>query len=470
MWPMSVDASGCAKPAEMFGRSVDQTMGKRQLQHEAIINEIDRPSKGNFDAGDPECRPQGLASPPQQNSETFTLGAMSDSTYEYLPKEYLLLGGLNDQYRNMFQQSLEVVKKHLLFRPMSPNNRNVLFSGSVTSKGNSDRADNIELNPEGQHLTCFTGGMVAMGARIFDQPEDLDIAAKLADGCVWAYESTTTGIMPEGFSLVPCQSKEYCPWNETLWMEALDPSRGDRERQRIEQEQSLLASEDQAAMPPEVSKADSSASTNPPASGSTVPGAVHGMDKSLRKRQLQDINSILPTADDPTADPADHLVPTPAGKQSESARSDAESLENDPSQLVPSPTTSAATLVPLYTPPPIMTHKEYVTSRITNERLPKGFTSIWGRKYILRPEAIESVFIMYRTTGHEYWREKGWKMFTAVQKHTRVEFGNSAIDDVTSNAPTHVDEMESFWLAETLKYFYLLFSDPSVVSLDEYVL
>ena len=30
--------------------------------------------------------------------------------------------------------------------------------------------------------------------------------------------------------------------------------------------------------------------------------------------------------------------------------------------------------------------------------------------------------------------------------------------------------MESFWLAETLKYFYLLYSDPDLISLDEWVL
>ena len=29
---------------------------------------------------------------------------------------------------------------------------------------------------------------------------------------------------------------------------------------------------------------------------------------------------------------------------------------------------------------------------------------------------------------------------------------------------------QSFWLAETLKYFYLLFCPPDVVSLDDYVL
>ena len=77
---------------------------------------------------------------------------------------------------------------------------------------------------------------------------------------------------------------------------------------------------------------------------------------------------------------------------------------------------------------------------------------------------------MYRISGDEIWREKGWKMFNAIQNYTRVEFGHSAISDVTNVNTTHTDEMESFWLAETLKYFYLLFSPPDVVSLDEWVL
>lgn len=61
-------------------------------------------------------------------------------------------------------------------------------------------------------------------------------------------------------------------------------------------------------------------------------------------------------------------------------------------------------------------------------------------------------------------------MFEAIQKATHSDFGASAIMDVTSETPVAVDEMESFWLAETLKYFYLLFSDPSWISLDDYVL
>ncbi len=76
----------------------------------------------------------------------------------------------------------------------------------------------------------------------------------------------------------------------------------------------------------------------------------------------------------------------------------------------------------------------------------------------------------YRITGDEQWREKGWKMFKAISRHTRAKYGYSGILDVTSSRPVQSDQMQSFWTAETLKYFYLLFSEPDVVSLDEYVL
>ncbi len=66
--------------------------------------------------------------------------------------------------------------------------------------------------------------------------------------------------------------------------------------------------------------------------------------------------------------------------------------------------------------------------------------------------------------------DKAWIMFEAIQKHTRTALANAALDDVTVENPPKADRMESFWLAETLKYFYLIFSDPSVVSLDDYVL
>jgi mannosyl-oligosaccharide alpha-1,2-mannosidase len=77
---------------------------------------------------------------------------------------------------------------------------------------------------------------------------------------------------------------------------------------------------------------------------------------------------------------------------------------------------------------------------------------------------------MYRITGDTTWMDKGWRMFQATIQATRTEIANSAVSNVMEKQPSLSDEMESFWLAETLKYYYLLFSEPDLISLDEWVL
>ena len=57
-----------------------------------------------------------------------------------------------------------------------------------------------------------------------------------------------------------------------------------------------------------------------------------------------------------------------------------------------------------------------------------------------------------------------------MNKATATDYGNSAIWDVTTEDSEPTDSQESFWLAETLKYYYLLFSEEDVISLDEWVL
>jgi mannosyl-oligosaccharide alpha-1,2-mannosidase len=64
-------------------------------------------------------------------------------------------------------------------------------------------------------------------------------------------------------------------------------------------------------------------------------------------------------------------------------------------------------------------------------------------------------------------------MFEAINNATFAEYAHSAIADVTiqdGKKTEKLDQCESFWMAETLKYFYLIFSEPSLVSLDDYVL
>lgn len=97
------------------------------------------------------------------------------------------------------------------------------------------------------------------------------------------------------------------------------------------------------------------------------------------------------------------------------------------------------------------------------------FKSVADSRYVLRPEAIESIFYMYRITGETKYQDIAWEMFQAIDASTRTEFGNAALGDVMKTPPEKYDSMESFWLAETLKYFYLIFSDPNTISLDDFV-
>ncbi|SPO27327.1 related to alpha-mannosidase [Ustilago trichophora] len=90
---------------------------------------------------------------------------------------------------------------------------------------------------------------------------------------------------------------------------------------------------------------------------------------------------------------------------------------------------------------------------------------------ILRPETVESLFVAFSLTGDEIYREWGWHIFQAFEKHCKVESGGySSIDDVDADEPNKVDKMETFWLSETLKYLYLLFSDRDTLPLNKWVL
>ncbi|PPJ55230.1 hypothetical protein CBER1_05676 [Cercospora berteroae] len=273
----------------------------------------------------------------------FTLSAMSDSLYEYFPKMHALLGGTDPIYARMYKRSMETATKHNLWKPMTPDGADILMSGNVRA----EMGKPPKLEPQGQHLVCFAGGMFALGGRLTEQEDHVDIGKKLTDGCIWAYQALPTGVMPEVFEMVPCPPRPgECPWNEGKWRDAVTQFDATRDQ-----------------------------------------------------------------------DPIDDL------------------------------------------------------------RLPKGFTNIRDRRYILRPEAIESVFILYRTTRQKYLLDRGWEMFTSVINATETDMANAALADVTydpawlasTGHSVKMNSMESFWLAETLKYFYLLYSEVDSISLDDWV-
>lgn len=282
---------------------------------------------------------------------TFTLGGMSDSLYEYFPKEFALLGGLDPVYQKLYTDSVASIIQHMLFRPMTPQDADILMAGDVKVADDGP----ISLEPRNQHLTCFTGGMLALGGRLFSNDEHVQLGQKITKACVWAYHNGPRGVMPEIAHFVPCPSLDNCDWSQEKWEAAVV--------------------------------------------------ARQGTDQGGNKK-------------------ADEII--------------------------------------------------------SDRKLPKGFADIDDRRYILRPEAIESVFILYRVTGDRSYLEDAWDMFNAIQAITETQYGNAAVSDITGisydgdglekGLPPKQDRMESFWLAETLKYFYLLYSEPDLISLDEFVL
>ena len=121
-------------------------------------------------------------------------------------------------YKTMYEKFVATAKKHLLYRPMTPTDEDLLIFGTI----NLVEGGEPRLTPELQHLACFTGGMLAIAGRIFNRPEDVEDGAKLADGCVWAYRNTVTGIMPETFTAVPCENRTSCKWDRAKWYQAID--------------------------------------------------------------------------------------------------------------------------------------------------------------------------------------------------------------------------------------------------------
>jgi mannosidase alpha-like ER degradation enhancer 2 len=87
--------------------------------------------------------------------------------------------------------------------------------------------------------------------------------------------------------------------------------------------------------------------------------------------------------------------------------------------------------------------------------------------YLLRPENIESAFYLHRATGDPRYRDMGREYLRSLVAHCRTEHGYAHIHDVRTME--QADAMESFFLAETLKYLYLLFAPADALDLDEFV-
>jgi mannosyl-oligosaccharide alpha-1,2-mannosidase len=144
----------------------------------------------------------------------FSIGAMADSAYEYLGKTYQLLHGVGAaiQYRMMYEFAMDSAIKYLLFRPMVPDEADILLPGVVSAHN----PFTLSLDPQAQHLACFAGGMLALGGRLVQNETHVEYGRKVTDACIWSYKHAPNGIMPETSTMTPCPSHDSCSYNATI--------------------------------------------------------------------------------------------------------------------------------------------------------------------------------------------------------------------------------------------------------------
>jgi mannosyl-oligosaccharide alpha-1,2-mannosidase len=143
----------------------------------------------------------------------YTFGAMADSYYEYLIKQHQLIGGATDQFADMYAQAIDMAYKVLAVDlPYYPGRGMKTFSG-FNHPGHGPTYDL-------EHLTCFAGGMLGLGARLLDRPGDLIAGEAFTRTCYHLGASTASGLQPEiAFFLNPNLPEESLYENITAIVE-----------------------------------------------------------------------------------------------------------------------------------------------------------------------------------------------------------------------------------------------------------
>ncbi|KAJ7597859.1 glycoside hydrolase [Mycena floridula] len=293
-------------------------------------------------------QPHGLASI-YLSSETgkfvpsaIRLGSRADSYYEYLLKQYIQTNRTELVYREMYDDAMNAIHEHLIHKSLI---HHMVYTAELIPERHPDGELSWRRTPKQDHLVCFFGGSLMLGA-------------------------TVTGSYVDRVSIPP-NKKELSISGNRDW------------KSGVELVRTCMATHDTAT--------------------GLAPEIAHFRIESDNIEQLRA---------DERKTPQDWYI----------------------KGALPG------------SPPP------------------------YDARYILRPETVESLFIAYRLTGSPLYRDRGWEIFKAIEKHCRVETGGYAsVLNVDEIPVQQEDKMETFLLSETLKYLYLLFDDHSVLPLDEYV-
>lgn len=312
----------------------------------------------------------------------LTFGGEADSFYEYMLKLWLQGGKTEDKYRDMYDEAIEGMHNVLLQYSNSPA-KLAYIAKKMSGK-------NGKLVHEFEHLECFMGGLLALGAHTDPlgihserSMRDMKTAKALTYTCYQMYATNPTGLGLENAAQfnIPHHgnSKVGVTNKHVIKQHKNNHNPFENRREQVAEKLSEVAKW----------------------------GQDYETHKALRDNKKRNKPS--------TAD-------TGTGTSGEEAEQ-----EDDTYDFV------------------------------------KGS----GVYYMLRPEVVESFYILNKITGDPIYREWGWEIFQSIEKFCKHPFGYGHFPDVTNAKRTAENNMESFFLGETLKYLYLLMDPDSEVDLLE---
>ncbi|KAL2918611.1 mannosyl-oligosaccharide alpha-1,2-mannosidase [Polyrhizophydium stewartii] len=354
-------------------------------------------------------------------SNEIRLGSRGDSYYEYLAKQWLQTQRTEKRYDAEYRKAVAGVRKHLL--GVSDPHR-LLFIG--------ERQHGVQgaFSTKMDHLVCFMPATLALAATngrrvsrseraklaIRDQM-DLDLAEELTRSCYEMYHQTLTGLAPE-----------IVFWRESASHGFFGKRSGGGDDDGVHSEGNFTAEL------PDDDGAD--------LSDTTLVETVTRLAKrsAIKGTPATDILAYHRQTVDPS-DRGSAKKILPHGSTTNAVAYDHETDKDTRAGVIPDR--------------PVQQDFDIHPADGHN---------------LLRPETVEALFVLYRITGKRKYREWGWRIFRAFERWCRVESGGySSLNDVRQSPPSMRDKMETFFLGETLKYFYLLFGNDTTVPLTEYV-
>ena len=112
-------------------------------------------------------------------------------------------------------------------------------------------------------------------------------------------------------------------------------------------------------------------------------------------------------------------------------------------------------------------YKMWTTFGVEPEEMDYTTMKVTSPGYELRPEIIESTYYLYYFTGQPRYLDMGRTYADSLEKYCKTDTGFAALLNVETKEKR--DDMESFFLAETLKYLYLLYAPKSTLDLHQAV-